>query len=293
LNEDLGCAKIDGEIADLLAGFYCSHQKTDAVKLSKREKEEILAFAYNHKDMLLNQEGDKVIRLYYNFVHPPFSKTVTTREIKTLTDPWEKELARFVNELTDKAGNLKDIDVICTGGGFEMPWARKKISSIFAKGKPPIFYKNPKGILAQGATLYAARELSLLPKININIEDSHKLPHDVGINIMQGGKNRFHTLLERGSWLWQKPKTAYLILKDDAAEIQICTRDNHGKVAALGVATLKDLPQRPVGTTRIALSVEAKTAGSYAVNIKDLGFGEIFPASEYEENFVFEGSGKI
>ncbi|MCL2854809.1 MAG: DUF5716 family protein [Defluviitaleaceae bacterium] len=283
-NQEMGCADIDEAIYNLLAIYYCKEQGVQPDKMTKREREQIFTFAHSYRDMLLNQDGGRDTKLYYNFVHPPFAKTVTQAQIKDMTKPWEKRLAEFVKKLTTGTDGAH-IDVICTGGGFEMPWARRVVGEIFPATH---FHKNPKGILAGGATLYAANQLSLIKLPNIIIEDGNKLPFDVGINIVQQGKSNFHTLMERGSWLWQKPKTAHLIARGEDAEVELLLRDEKGKTRPLGTAALKGLPKRPAGTTRIALDLEAKTAETFAVRVKDLGFGEIFPATGYVENYTFD-----
>jgi molecular chaperone DnaK (HSP70) len=292
LGEDLGTAIIDDGIYQLLLQHYCRKQKIDLEKLSKAEIEQLLTFSYGHKDILLNQEDGKDVRLYYNFVYPPFSEVVKPQQIRALVKPWENKLDEFLDNLLAKLVSskeaYKELRVICTGGGFEMPWARKKIAAVF--GESVQFYKNSKGILAAGATLYAAGALSLLSTASIKIEDSHKLPWDVGIYVKHEGKGRFYTLLERGSWLWQKPKTTYLIVDGDKPEIELALRDQYGKTSTLGTASLGGLPKRPPGTAKIALNIEAKSMGSYAVKIKDLGFGEIYPAGGYSEQYVFERS---
>ncbi|MCL2576160.1 MAG: DUF5716 family protein [Defluviitaleaceae bacterium] len=281
-NEELGSAFIDREIYNLLAGFYCRTQKTQLDELSKTEQEQILTFAYGHKDVLLNNDG-KDTRIYYNFVYPPFSEVVSASRIAGMAWAWENGLEDFVNRLL---GNhfTDDITVICTGGGFEMPWAKKKIAQIFDT-KQLYLQKNPKGILAQGATLYAAQKLELLRSPKFEIADGHKTQVDIGISITQGGKQRFYAIIERGSWLWQKPKTTYIIPTGENAEIELLTRDETGRISPLGIAKFKSMPKRPQGTTRIALDLEPTDNDRYTVKIKDLGFGEIYPATGLVERF--------
>jgi molecular chaperone DnaK (HSP70) len=291
MDEELGAAKIDQEIYRMLAGFYCGHTGKNIDYLTKQEEEQILTFAYGHKDILFNQAAGRTTRLYYNFVHPPFAKNITEAQMKAIITPWEHNLGNFVNGLASREKDDGDIevgiDVICTGGGFEMPWAKRKIAAIFSGIGHVHFYKNPKGILAQGATFYAAQQLSLLTGPAFEIADSHKLPWDIGINVEQGGKSRFYPLMEKGSWLWQKPRTTYLIPRGENPEIELFIRDPHGFVTSLGTAALRGLPERPPGTTKIALDLEARTIDSYAVKIKDMGFGKIYPSTGFMEKYVF------
>jgi len=287
LSADLGTKAIDREMYKLLAGFYCEHTGFDINHLSRPDEEQLLSFVYGHKDMLFNQTAGRDTRLYYNFVHPPFAKTVTGSQMAQIIAPWEQGLSDFVRGLLAQEKSYDDIAVICTGGGFEMPWAKKKINEIFGSNNELHFQKNTKGILSQGATMYAAQLLGLLEGVSFEITDSHKLPFDIGIQINYGGKDRFHTLMERGSWLWQKPKPTYLISNDPSGAVKLYIRDKEGGVVTLGTARLNNLPARPKGTTKVSLEIEAENINSFAVRIKDLGFGKIYPSTGFIEKYSF------
>ena len=53
---------------------------------------------------------------------------------------------------------------------------------------------------------------------------------------------------------------------------------------------MKDLPERPPKTTRLRLELEFVNSSHGKVRIKDLGFGELFPASDmnYEGELQWE-----
>ena len=50
--------------------------------------------------------------------------------------------------------------------------------------------------------------------------------------------------------------------------------------------TLGDLPKRPPRTTRLHIKVKMQSETRMLVNIRDLGFGEIYPAENIEWNEV-------
>ena len=283
VDEDLSTAAVDASIYALLAGYYCQNQKKSSSKLSEADRQQLYAFAHQHKDMLLGYDGDKDMKLYFNFTYPPFSAAVSQSDIYGIIQAYGQKMLGFVNDLSSKVmGDSKGFGaVICTGGGFEMPWAKKRMIALFDKEQVQI-YKNSKSALAEGATYVAASRLGLLPQMHFDIEDGHKIPCDIGISIANGGKHRFLPVLERDSLLWQKPRTVYVILQDENAsksEIEIFKRDRGGEAVRIGTAPLEDLPKRPAGTTRLSIGVAPKTRENYTVTIKDLGFGEIFPPS--------------
>jgi hypothetical protein len=49
---------------------------------------------------------------------------------------------------------------------------------------------------------------------------------------------------------------------------------------------LEGLPKRPKGTTRIAAQISFASDSEASAEFRDIGFGEIEPASGYEETFV-------
>ncbi|MCL2573306.1 MAG: DUF5716 family protein [Defluviitaleaceae bacterium] len=288
MDDSLSTKAVDDAIYNLLTEHYCNNRKILFEKLTKAEHGQLSTFAHSHKDMLLGHSDSKPLRLYYNFAYPPFSATITQNDIENaFLRTNSQAVTSFVRNLAAKLNDgYKGINtVICTGGGFEMPWAKKCIMSMFDK-KNLQFFKNSKTVLSQGATYVAATRLGLLPQIRFDIEDAHKMPYDIGIQISgdaKGRKNRFLPILERNSPLWQKPRPAYVILQGGELKIEIFKRDENGETARIGIAQLADFPERPKGTTKISIDIEAKTAENCVITIKDLGFGEIFPSSGISE----------
>ncbi|MCL2396727.1 MAG: DUF5716 family protein [Defluviitaleaceae bacterium] len=281
MDVDLSTAAVDEGVYDLFAGYYCEN-RGEGQELSAAETAQLTIFTHQHKDMLFQPKPTaKQARLYFNFTYPPFSRQVAAEDVWGIVGPLERVMTDFVAGMLGKIpGANKSVDtIICTGGGFEMPWAKRRIASLFGGGDVR-FYKNSKGILAEGASLMAAERLGLLPDIGLNIIDSHKMPWDIGVQVGGG----FYPIVRRGTWLGQECGTAYFILQDDDDKIVLYSRDEKGGEKRIGMAVLGGLPRRPVGTTKIAVDIIAKTAYDYMVNIRDVGFGEMFPASGYVYN---------
>ena len=296
-NADCLCAAMDARLSmqaldddayKLFARYYCENFKIDIDRIGEAAAVQLLTFAFQHKDMLF-QQGASPIRLYYNFPYPPFSRQVTPDEAAGIVGPAQGLLKDFIRDLIDKVPGGVVNAVICTGGGFEMPWAKKLASQMFDEG---VFrsYKSAKGILAEGASLMAAGRLGLLPGLaSLKIADSHKIPWDIGIKVAGvKGKTLFYPIVERGSWLRQKSNTVYVILQDEDSEIGLYKRDESGELMQVGAAVIKGLPQRPVGTSKLAISVRPDSIDEYIVNIRDVGFGELFPIGPdaLNENFL-------
>ena len=277
---DLSVANVDKSVLDFFTKIYCENFNIDIDKLGGLALAQLLTFSHQHRDMIFQAGGG--VRLYFNFPYPPFSRQVTAAEITGIIGPLEKQMTNFVKSLADKipSSSRGDITVVCTGGGFEMPWVKKHISTLFpAEGLR--FYKNSKTVLAEGASLLAAEGLGLLQNIGLTIVDGHKIPWDIGINVEDGGKSCFYPIIERGSHLWQKPGMAYVILQSGGREIGIyCRRDLNGEAKRVAGLAVEALPHRPIGTTKLAIKITPSTINDYIISIKDMGFGEMFPPSD-------------
>ena len=282
-NADLGLSVLDGTISDLFTRFYCENFDIAANKLSDAVTAQLLTFTHQHKDMMFQQSGS--VRLYYNFPYPPFSRQVTQEQVAEITQPIKRRITGFVRDLLDKCNNPGNPIVVCTGGGFEMPWAKKHMQSLFNTNSLR-FYKNSKLVLAEGAGFIAASRLGLVDNINLTITDNHKFPWDVGIDVFANGKPFFHPIIERGSWLWQKSRTAFVIAEFDAnalpLPIDFVRRNENGERRKIGEVRLGSLPQRPPGTTKLAINITPTDIENLSVKVHDVGFGELFPATDME-----------
>jgi len=287
LDENLSTSALDAAICNLFTDYYCANRKTSLDKLNLNEMAQLRTFAYQHKDMALRtQDLGKPARLYYNFPYPPFSQNLLVDDVAAIVRPMEALMTDFVKQFCDKAPTFNgDTTLICAGGGFEMPWAKSCINAVF--GGDVMFYKNSKAILAEGASIMAAAKMKVTAFSPLTITDTHKMPCDVGINVSDGRETKFFPIIEKGSWLWQKPASAYVILKDDSREIEILSRIG-GEEKQIGRMSLDGLPTRPPGTTKLAISIKPDSISKYHVTIRDLGFGELFPSTGLEVQMRIE-----
>jgi len=287
----LGLSELDSLISAMFTQFYCDNLSIAPQRLTVATSAQLFTFTHQHKDMIFQQSQSGPIRLYYNFPYPPFSQQITPQMVDGITKPICRRITAFIQDLLDKlpahSRTPSDFAVVCTGGGFEMPWAKKHIASLFnANNKQLRFYKNSKLALAEGAGLIAASRLGLVDNAELTITDNHKIPWDVGININDGGNSRFYPIVERSSWLWQKPRTVYVLadfddLDHSSPQINFYRGSDDG-TTDIGSIILTNLPKRPPGTTKLAITITPKTIHSYHITIKDAGFGELFPAQNIE-----------
>ena len=288
-DEEIGMAHIHRDTAALFNQFYAEHTRTEPKNWSKQINEQLSAFTHQHKNLLFQKNIRKQpVKLYFNFAFPPFQQTVGAAHTEKLTEPYRRRFAAFVREVLSKnlyaegAVAARDIQrVLCVGGGFEMRWAREAVEAMFPRKVD--FYKNAKAVMAEGAAVAAAGWLDAAEGLNIVVEDKHQLRADIGLQ--SAGGLDFLPLAERNSFWWQKrPVRKFLINRpcEGVLPLQLARRDVNGEMETLAVAEL-DLPERPKGTTRLSAALDFSSDTELTVIFKDEGFGEWFPAVDYEK----------
>ena len=253
-------------------------------------KEGFLSFTYQHKDILFQKNiRTKPLKLYYNFVYPPTQHTLTHERVAQLIEPYAERFSDFISKVLEK--NLferkmqpEQIDVVlCVGGGFEMLWAKEAITAIFPKEHVQ-FYKNPKMITAEGAALIAARNLEITG-VPFFLEDKHQLTSDIGL---LDGEN-FLTLVGRNGFWWQKHPPKLLLVNSAVSgdlDLLLSEQSPAGEGRSISTIRLDGLPRRRKGVTRLQVALDFRSNTELTVKINDIGFGELFPKSDYEREFV-------
>ena len=287
-DESAGVQAVNDSVLAWFTDFYCQKTGEAADALPKTARDQLHIFAHQHKDLLFQREiGTKPLKLYYNFAYPPLQQAVAAADIRALSAPYEAAFTRFLADVFDKVGAAqgKADKVLCTGGGFEMLWARKLVQAAFPSGEV-VFFKNAKAVAAEGASLAAAAALGVIPPQNHRLTDRHMLTADFGVKILRGQKERFVPLAARNTFWWQEREPVCFLLNEPTSadtSVEFYTRDAAGELHTLGKADLPGLPARPAGATRLRLSFRFDSRDSLTATVADAGFGELFPRAEYEQ----------
>jgi molecular chaperone DnaK (HSP70) len=298
-DDTIGTVSIVSDVCDMFESFLLAQQSEKS--LSRQMTEQVSAFVYQNKDMLFQKTiRTKAAKLYFNFAYPPFQQTLNNDDATRLVKPYKQRFNCFMREVLQK--NLyeeeirpQDIStVLCVGGGFEMLWAREAVGEMYTQAQVR-FHKNAKLVTAEGAALVAAQRLGIAEGPAVSLEDKHQLTFDIGLS---DGK-AFLPLAERNSFWWQN-HTDKLILVNRAIgdphdwtknelyalRLRLARRNSSGEAQHLADLDLIGLPERPKGTTRLGIGLEFASNKDVTVKVRDLGFGELFPQSEYEKAFA-------
>ena len=290
---DISAAAVNNAVADFFHIFMreaAAKEMPISASLMEQLQDHVATFSYQHRDMLF-QKGirTKPVKVYFNFMYPPFQGVVTDRQVKSLVQPFTEHFDAFVQAVFAKSigeGPLSpgDVDVVlCAGGGFEMLWAKEAVSGLFTHAAVD-FYKNPKMVACEGAAIVAAQKLGIAGAgVPLTLEDKHQLAWDIGIS---DGKN-FLPLAQQGAFWWQDHAPKLILINqavDGDVELGLCRRTASGTLTHIGSMQLRGLPARPKGTTRIEVGLNFENNAEAVVTVKDMGFGEMFPPVEYEKD---------
>lgn len=116
------------------------------------------------------------------------------------------------------------------------------------------------------------------------------LKANIGLEAAFRGEESYFALLDAGTnWYDAKRECDFLLNEDHAFSLRITPLS--GREVKEVTVTLDGVPERPVRTTRIRLTVSLEDVDTVKLRMEDLGFGEMFPASHkiWEETFSLGG----
>lgn len=166
--------------------------------------------------------------------------------------------------------------VFLTGEGLAhcREWSEKFLSSICKKRK--VYYHH--NLFAQGALAAAIESLDTgnVPPYLLLCEG--RIPSDISMEVVQQNTKKKLVLCQGGSDWYEAGATVELIPdRCDSLQLQIVRLTDGWRRNCF--ISLEALPKRPERTTRIEVKIYFQSAEEMLVQIKDLGFGELYPPS--------------
>lgn len=114
-----------------------------------------------------------------------------------------------------------------------------------------------------------------------------KLKANVGMHVLRQGKESYFAMMDAGT-NWFETKKEFDIILEDGDGISLLFTPLDGKAPREVNMIMEGLKARPGWTTRLRVTAEMISEWQLRVMVKDMGFGEFFPASGGEWNKVFE-----
>ncbi len=166
--------------------------------------------------------------------------------------------------------------VFLVGEGFDEKWYNDSLKVLCGSGRR-VFAGN--NLFAKGACYRAAQEIRPAQEKSYVFLGEDKISYNVGLRTPGTGKDSVYTLLNAGeSWYEAKAECEALLCQEPVVEFIL--KPMQGNETLKESLVLEGLPQRPPRATRLHIRVEFLSADTLRVEVRDLGFGEIFPSSD-------------
>ncbi len=281
------------------------YQKTNQSKedIAIENQVELIARARETKERL---SGVKSFRIPFTFCVPPFVEQITRETFENLIHPFADKTRKLVLKALRDAykGCItpSDIDrVLLEGGSAQMPWVRDMLIEIFNDESKIYSSERPALDISIGATYYAAMKMGLLSQPDMqsekpSVEFEVTVPHDIGLEIVNGSKPTFFTMIRRGTPYALAKKSHAFTLSGDSLEdmtslnLKIMERihkeDTIENCKLIGEIEIKGLPLRPSGKTKLNVTLLVEEEGGLVKGaVEDLGFLNEFPPSGFKQSF--------
>ena len=294
---------VDDKLIEACGNFIYDKTGQHAADLAIENHTELTLRAREAKERL---SGVQRFRIPFTFCIPPFVEQLTREQfhemIKPFIDKTRKLVLKALRETYTGSLTPNDIDrVLLEGGSSQMPWVREMLLDIFSDESKIYSSERPALDISLGATYYAAMKMGLLshPDIEsekISVEFEVTVPHDIGLEIDNGTKKAFFPMIRRGTSYALAKKSHVFTLSGTTIEemtgldLRILERiqqdDPFEACKLIGEISIKGLPERPSGKTKLRITIMVEEEGGLVRGmVEDVGFGDEFPSSGFKENF--------
>ena len=173
--------------------------------------------------------------------------------------------------------------IFLTGDGFEGNWMKKTLTYLCA-GRRVFLGQN---LYANGACLLGLGPVQLMEDGLLLMQGPDMVSHTIGILAQESGKPRYVPITSIGRE-WYNTEGSMDIILDKSQKVEFFYHNSQANEMEGAVCEIKDLPARPPKTTRIRIEVRFTSQTDGVILLKDLGFGEMFPATGRVTVFPFK-----
>ena len=164
--------------------------------------------------------------------------------------------------------------VYLVGDGFDGEWMRESLD-IMCRGRRVFLGKNLFSKGACYAALARTRE-ETWPYIYMG---ENEMKFNLSLKVRDRGKVAFYNLVSAGK-NWFETKGECEVILSGSPEVDFWKQLPNSREAKIETLELTDLPRRPDRTTRLRITANPVADDKIQIEIKDLGFGEYFRATD-------------
>lgn len=228
---------------------------------------------WNHDVFLFEYEKD-VLR-YYSLKRDSRTKpqVVSIQESSKMAFNTDKDVD-FLHLLKRTFENQIVSTIYLVGDGFEGGWMQQSINYM-CKGRRAFMGKN---LFSKGAC-YAARASELGDRWPFIYMGEHEMKFNLSLKVKNSGALSFYNLITAGK-NWFELKGSCEVILSGTTEIDFWKQLPHSREAKIETLELTDFPMRPDRTTRVRITARPISDDKIDIEIKDLGFGELFRSTD-------------
>lgn len=222
-----------------------------------------------------NASGIDVYRLYCNKIgdmqYILQEHTLSQPEGSTI----EKASHSVTLYMTEYFKKHRASSVYLTGMGFDVDRLPDEFTKVLVAGRKAFVGQN---LYVRGACFAALEYISPQVFGNVCLLTDGRIKADIETDISEHGRPMKFRIVKMGTNWYMAERTIDFIIEDvSVINFQIIWPD--GKYIEKQV-DISSIPYREGKTTRISMNVKASSQDKCIVTIKDLGFGEIYQASD-------------
>lgn len=170
--------------------------------------------------------------------------------------------------------------VYLVGDGFDGGWMKESLNFI-CKGRKAFMGKN---LYSKGACYAAAVKEGKTDWAFVYMGDN-EMKVNVSLKVLNLGKTEFFTLITAGD-NWYETVGECEVILDGTPEIDFWLQMPNSREAKIEKIELADLPKRPPKTTRLRITAKPLSDREVQIQMKDMGFGEIFKSSDKSWEYI-------
>ncbi|MBR4173843.1 MAG: hypothetical protein IKR56_00715 [Lachnospiraceae bacterium] len=229
---------------------------------------------WNHDVVLLDMTGKGILsrRLCVDRRTKPVVCRIYNDEDRSVDPSDDEALKEFAQKQTE--GRIVT-SVYLVGGIADKDTTPKTIRYLCMKRR--VFHAH--NLYTWGACHFSKdRHLGIDKRRSYLYLGKDKLRSNIGIRVSKVNEETYFSIVEAGvNWYDVNAVTELYLGRE--RELRFLISPMVGRNEHNAIMRLTDIPSRPEHTTRVRIRITMDTEDYLTVNVEDLGFGEIFPAS--------------
>ncbi len=205
----------------------------------------------------------------------PMAAYVNDKGTAVLKGTAEQKDQQFVEFIRESLGEDLYSGIFLMGEEFDQTWAKESVR-LLCKGQRKVF--GGSNLFAKGAALSAREKVEEKHLKGFLYVGSDLVRYNIHMEMLVQGVLTLYPLISAGV-NWYETGTDFEVILDQMEELSFLVSRMNEKARKKLVMPLPGLPERPNRTTRLKVHMEYESAGRCRIDVEDLGFGEMYPAS--------------